>query len=253
MFIAYIIDTYKYHAKHRPIFMKLLSKLCLFFLLCLPQFVSANQQIESHKSIKKQANAYLQSLVDASNGQHEIAIQNLDQRLKLKKCPLPLEIQLVTEQIKTGKNTLKISCTSITPWRIFISSYIKLFTHVIVTTQPLAKGHKIKESDLMLLRSDITSLRSSYFSRKQGITNHITKRRLNRGTIISPKHLTKPILIKKGDTVSIIAKSDGFQIHMKGIAQHNASKGELIRVKNSTSKKIIQGIAVNSQTVRVQL
>jgi len=233
--------------------MKLLSKLCLFFLLCTPQFICANEQVESHKNIRKQANAYLQTLVDASNGQYEITIQNLDQRLKLKKCPLPIEIQLVTEQIKTGKNTLKISCTSVTPWRIFISSYIKLFTNVIITTQPLAKGHKIQESDLMLLRSDITSLRSNYFSRKQGVINKITKRRLNRGTIISPKHLTKPILIKKGDTVSIIAKSNGFQVRMKGIAQHNASKGELIRVKNSKSKKIIQGIAVNSQTVRIQL
>jgi len=239
--------------KHRPIFMKLPLKTCLFLILCCPLISPANESFENHSHIRKLVRSQLLTLLDTSNGEYELRIQNIDQRLKLKKCSNNIDIQLTTEHVKTGKNTLKVSCNSHTPWRIFISAYIKQFTQVLVAKQPIAKGHLIQESDLILQRTDITHLHTSYFNNKQKAINYITKRRLNRGDIVSLKHLTKPILIKKGDTVSIIAKSDGFQINMKGIALHNASKGELIRVKNSKSKKIIQGIAVNSQTVRVTL
>jgi len=233
--------------------MKLSLKACIFFLLSMPLATLASEHTESHDDIKKQASSYLISLLDSSSGEYIVTIQNIDQRLKLKKCGSGIEFQLTANQIKTGKNTLKVSCPSTTPWRIFISAQVKLFTSVIVANQPLTKGHQIKSSDLMLQRTDITHLRSGYFSNKQEAINYIVRRRLNRGDIISSNHLKKPILIRRGDTVSIIAKSEGFQINMKGVALNNASKGELIRVKNSKSKKIIQGIAVNSQTVRVKL
>ena len=233
--------------------MKLPLKACIFFLLCTPLASVANEYIERHNEIKKQASSYLLSLLDSSNGEYQLTIQNIDQRLKLKKCTSDIEFQLTTNHIKTGKNTLKVSCNSTNPWRIFISAHIKQFTQVIIAKQPLAKGHRIQAKDLMLQRTDVTHLRSSYLNNKQQAINYITKRRLNRGDIISLNQLKKPILIKRGDTVSIIAISDGFQINTKGVALNNASKGELIRVKNSKSKKIIQGIAVNSQTVRVKL
>lgn len=233
--------------------MKLFLKASIFSLLLTPLALSAGALFESHQDIKKQARSYVLSLLDNSNGTYEVNIKNIDQRLRLKKCSLPLDFQLNTDQIKPGKNTLKISCLSNRPWRIFSSAQIKLFTEVVVTKHPLNKGHKIQKSDLALQHVNVTQLRSAYFSHKLQAINFIVKRRLNRGTVVSPKHLTKPILIKKGDTVNIVVKSNGFQIHMKGIALSNASKGALLKVKNSNSKKIIQAIAIDSQTVRVSL
>jgi len=233
--------------------MKLFLKPCLFFLLYVPFVCQSNELFENHHELKNQASAYLLNLLDASNGEHEISIQNIDQRLKLKKCPNTIDIQLTTDQVKSGKNTLKISCASITPWRIFISAKVKLFSTVVVANHPISRGHQLQASDLILQRKDLSLLRSSYFNDKQQAINYITKRHLNRGDVLSLKHLTRPILIKKGDTVTIIVENDGFQISMKGVALNNAAKNELIRVKNSQSKKIVQGIAVNRQTVKVNL
>jgi len=65
--------------------------------------------------------------------------------------------------------------------------------------------------------------------------------------------LAKQTLIKKGDTISIIAKNNGFQISMKGIALMAGSKGDKIKVKNIKTKKTIQGIVFDTQTVRVNI
>jgi flagella basal body P-ring formation protein FlgA len=65
--------------------------------------------------------------------------------------------------------------------------------------------------------------------------------------------LSKPTLIKKGDKITIIAKNNGFQISMKGTALTAGGKDDKIRVKNSKTKKIIQGIIFDAQTVKVTL
>jgi len=233
--------------------MKLLLKTWVFILLYIPLTAVAKPQFESHQAIKQLAHEHLLKLIDNTDGEYQLSVQNIDPRIKLKKCPAPIDIQLTTEHIKTGKNTLKVSCPSSQPWRLFISAQVKLFTSVIVAKHPLAKGQQIQASDLILQRTDVTLLRSSYHTDKQQLINYIVKRRLKRGEVVNNRHLAKAILIKRGAMVNILAKSEGFKISMQGIALNNASKGELIKVKNSKSKKIIQGIAIDSQTVRVTL
>jgi len=68
---------------------------------------------------------------------------------------------------------------------------------------------------------------------------------------LTANNLTNPILIKRGDTVNIIAQREGFKITMKGQAMANGSIGERIKVKNLSTKKIINGSVTSKHSVKV--
>ncbi len=227
--------------------------LFIFIFFAIPAAYAKNIQFESHQVIKNKALAYLSSRLDAEDIEHTLQIQHIDPRLKLKKCPLDIEISLTQELVKPGKNTLNIQCKSPAPWRVFITADVTLFSRALVAKYPLNKGHLIQKNDLKLETIKLTGLRTAYLSDPDRAVNHVLKRRVQRGDLISVKNLSKPTLIKKGDKITIIAKNNGFQISMKGTALTAGGKDDKIRVKNSKTKKIIQGIIFDAQTVKVTL
>jgi len=51
--------------------------------------------------------------------------------------------------------------------------------------------------------------------------------------------------------VKLIVQKSGFKIVTKGLAQQTGYKGEVIRVKNINSKKMLYGTIVDSDSVHV--
>lgn len=233
--------------------MKLFLK-ALLILLAIPSLAFASPPIfESHQSIKQYASDFIDSKLNKTAGKFTIQIQDIDQRLKLKKCNNDIIIKLVSEPIKPGRNTLSVSCTPDSTWRIFMTAHVKLFTFVLISKRPLSKGHLIQKNDVLLKKINVTNLRSAYLTRPDTAINKVLKRRINEGSVISVNNLSEPILIKRGDSVTILAKTNGFEISMKGTALVNGGQGDKIKVRNTRTKKVIQATIVDKYTVNVNL
>ena len=233
--------------------MKLFFKIIIFFLLSAHIPFAAATVFESHENLKNNARTFLTAQLEGSNVDFSIQVNNIDQRLKLIKCPVDVDIKLMQAHVKPGKNTLNVECISDTPWRIFMRAQVKLFTSVVVSKHPLNRGQIIQENDIQLTRTELTGRQSAYLSSIDQAVGFEVNRRVKAGDIISVNNLSKPVLIKKGDAVTILAKNEGFQISMKGIASMAGSKGDKIKVKNIKTKKVVQGIIIDAQTVKVAL
>ena len=62
----------------------------------------------------------------------------------------------------------------------------------------------------------------------------------------------RPIIVRRGDRVTLLAKSNAFEVRMEGEALMDASLGDRIRVKNLRSMRIIEGkLSDNGNTVVV--
>ena len=233
--------------------MKLFFKIIIFFLLSAHVPFAVATAFESHENLKNNARAFLMTQLEGNKVDFSIQVNNIDQRLKLIKCPVDIDIKLMQAHVKPGKNTLNVECLSGTPWRIFIRAQVKLFTPLVVSKRPLNRGHLIQENDIQLTRTELTGRQSAYLSSTDQAIGYEVNRRVKAGDIISVNNLSKPLIIKKGDAVTILAKNEGFQISMKGIASMAGSKGDKIKVKNIKTKKIVQGIIIDAQTVKVAL
>jgi len=233
--------------------MKLFSIILFFLLLIPPSALAVESTFTNHQELKSKVHTYLTSKLTNDDVEFSVNVQNIDQRLKLKNCPEEIEIKATKEPIKAGRNTVSVRCNSGVSWRIFMTAQVKIFGQVIVSRHPLNKGHLIQKSDLELKKIELSTLRSTYLSNTKLAINHVLKRNINRGAVISVNNLSKPVLIKKGDAIVILAESNGFKISMKAIALSSGSKGDKIRAKNIKTKKIIQGIVFDAQTIRVNL
>ncbi|HAS50615.1 MAG TPA: flagella basal body P-ring formation protein FlgA, partial [Gammaproteobacteria bacterium] len=57
--------------------------------------------------------------------------------------------------------------------------------------------------------------------------------------------------VRQGETVTLIAGQSGMQVTSSGIALSDAGIGERVRVRNETSKRVIQGTVVEQGRVEV--
>jgi flagella basal body P-ring formation protein FlgA len=60
-----------------------------------------------------------------------------------------------------------------------------------------------------------------------------------------------PILVKRGDTVTITTSNPNLAIAMQGTALMDGAQGQRIRVKNTTSNRVISGVVTKAGVVSV--
>jgi len=198
---------------------------------------------QSHESINAVVNDYLTQHITLT-GEYEISLVPLDSRLRLSQCPEPLEAFTNGEITHAGRVAVGVRCNAEKKWSIFTSGFIKIYQNVVVLVRPLQRGETITAQHLAVERRDVSSLREDFATLPEQLENKQAIRNLDAGMILSAKHAIEPKLIKRGELVMINSDSPGFSIQMSGQAMMDGTKGQLIRIKNNTSGRIISATVV---------
>ncbi|MCW8934595.1 MAG: flagellar basal body P-ring formation chaperone FlgA [Gammaproteobacteria bacterium] len=210
------------------------------------------QSLHNHQDIKETARQFLDANINKSQfSRIKITMGQLDSRLKLSKCPLPLTATLAPGSEFAGKTTVHLRCSTNNPWTVYISARINLFGKVIQTASPLTKGHIIRKGDLHAVEEDLSRIKYGYFTSKEHLIGKQLKRRLPQNRIVKANYVKAPTLVKRGELVSIVAENTGYSVKMTGTAMNNGAKGERIQVKNSSSKRIVEGIIKEAGVVSI--
>jgi flagella basal body P-ring formation protein FlgA len=211
----------------------------------------AEQGSQSHDSIAEAVKTYIAHNINLS-GEFEVGVMPLDSRLNLPQCAGPLETFSPTEIIKAGRMTIGVRCNdSEKKWTIFTSAIIKTFQNVVVLSQPIQRGEIITRAHLTIEKRETSNLRDDFVTQPEQVEDKQTTRQLSSGTILSLKNLVEPKLIKRGDKVIISTAKPEFSIRMSGIAMMDGAKGQLIKVKNQNSGRIINATVIESGLVSV--
>lgn len=227
--------------------------LILLFILTFYSHISkAGPKIENHSHILQAVQQFLDSQKDIQKYKHSsVTIGYLDKRLRLSACQKPLETFLAPGSKLVGKTSIGVRCSSSKPWALYVPVSITLISDVYQALRPLSKGQIIREQDLLATEYDISQLNYGYFTNKEDLIGKQVKRRLKQNQVITPNQITEPLLVKRGEKVTLVAKSNRFAIRMNGEALMNGSLGDRIRVKNTSSKRIIEGTVTRHSEVTV--
>lgn len=210
----------------------------------------AEQLSQSHESINEVVKEYIAQNINFS-GEYEISLMPLDARLNLPQCAEPLEAFTTTGAIKAGRNAIGVRCNAESKWSIFTSSVIKVYQMVAVLSQPIQRGETLTLQHISIERREVSNLREDFVTQTEQIENKQAVRPLNAGTILSMRNFVEPNLIKRGDKVVISAGKTDFTIRMNGIAMMDGTKGQLVRIKNQNSGRIINATVVEPGLVSV--
>ncbi len=228
---------------------KILILLTLALIFCTQSY--ADQAFQSHESIDEVVKTYIAKHINMS-GEFEVSTTPLDIRLNLPQCAEPLEAFSPTELIKAGRVSIGIRCNhSEKKWSIFTSAIIKTFDNVVVLTKPIQRGEIINQTHLSIERRETSNLRDDFVTQPEQLEGKEVTRQLGVGTILSLKNLVEPKLIKRGDKVTITTSKPEFSIRMSGVAMMDGARGQLIKVKNQNSGRIINATVIEPGLVSV--
>ncbi|SDX55266.1 flagella basal body P-ring formation protein FlgA [Allochromatium warmingii] len=210
--------------------------------------------LEAIERILNTARAFALANVEFVEGQEvEINLGQLDSRLQLRRCDHPPAAQFAPGARREGHTTINVRCSAPVSWSLFVPAQIERHLMVVVLNRPVSREQIIDYDDIRLERQAVSSLTNGYFTEATAVVGMAADRRLMPGQVLTSDHLVARQLIERGQEVLIISERPGLVVRMKGIALEGGAKGERIRVRNRTSKRIIEGYVEASGTVRVAL
>ena len=220
-------------------------------LLLLVVFPLQAGEIQSLTSIRLQAEAYIEAYPYKSPYAPRFRLARLDSRLRLASCGKDLEIEFARRELTYGNTALRIGCPQPPGWRIHLPVSVDLYDDVVVNAKPLLKGQIIDESAVNFEKRSISRLNNGYFTRDSSLNQLQARRNLARGTILTPANLAPRMLVRSGQQVTLVLNFKGLQVKSTGQALQSASLGQLVRVRNKQSSKIVEGVVSGEALVQV--
>ncbi len=117
---------------------------------------------------------------------------------------------------------------------------VRVYEEVAVAQRPLPRDAVISPADITLQRRDVSGLERNYYTSAEQLAGKRTKLRVGVGTLIMSAMIAVPSMINRGDAVEIVAENGGCRITARGIAAEDGSMGEVIRVTNAASRRMLR-------------
>ena len=191
-----------------------------------------------------------------------------------KDCNNEIEIKKMFQNY----NTIKVNCSDINGFKLIMRVQTLKNDKNKKTTKPKEVFHtsiknKIPKKKSKLLKiiklkksvekNDILELddleiiltekkhQTSFFSNKKELVGRKLKTNLKMGQILHPRHLFESFDINNGDVISIVSKLGNVSVTVSGEAQDSGNLGDLIKVKNLKSGKIIKGYIKKDKKIKI--
>ncbi len=223
--------------------------LVLGMIVCTPSY--AEEKFQTLDSIYAFVKDEITQKMNPA-AEFEITVLPLDNQLKLSECTEPLEAFKIDDLIKAGRASIGVRCNSDKRWSIFVSAVIKAYESVIVLTRPVQRGELITRQYLAIEKKDVSGTRGDFVTEIEQIENKEATRNLPAGAILGVKSVVEPPLIKRKDKVIISTGESSISVQMNGIALMDGAKGQVIKVKNESSGRIISGTVIESGLILIK-
>ncbi|MCP1675627.1 flagella basal body P-ring formation protein FlgA [Natronocella acetinitrilica] len=230
-----------------------LGVIVLTLLLLTPLLAGAANGVQSLESIRDAARVYAEGQLLSPGQRGQVTIGRLDPRLRLRQCSLPLETFQHQTNRQGGRTTIGVRCADQAPWTIYVSAQVDSFVEVYTVGRTLSRGERLREADLSLLEVNVGTLGHGYFTEADQVVGMELRRPARSGEVLTPAMITLPELVRRGQTVTVLASSGSAQVSMRGEAMEGGAMGDRIRVRNVQSQRVIEGEIIGDGRVRVRL
>lgn len=141
-----------------------------------------------------------------------------------------------------------VECESDTPWRRDAVVRAVVSARVVVAVGSIAANRPIADDELALERRVITRT-PDVLDDPLAVAGMSSRRALRNGDVLRKRMLVAPTLVRRGDVVRIVAQRQHVVVTTSGEALEAGGRGEVVRVRNSGSGKVIHARIIESGTV----
>jgi flagella basal body P-ring formation protein FlgA len=229
----------------------------VWLLLLTPNICNADASSErAVEQIEAAAYDYVVKALsrqESSFSRVDIKVSPLDPRLSLPLCNDPPVADSKGSTRLAGSIVVQVSCVNPSTWRIHVPVTVRLYKEVVVAADGVQRQTLLTASHLMLSEREVSKLRHNYLSSSADAIGKTLKRSVSQDTVISHGMLQEHNLIKRGDSVMIVATKKGLSVRMPGVALMNGTLGSQIKVKNEHSQRIVRGKITAAGEIQVPM
>lgn len=131
------------------------------------------------------------------------------------------------------------SCADKDEWRQEFVVRAELSAEVVVASAAVPAGRTITDNELALERRSISAVPDA-LSDPRSVTGLSSRRPLRAGQVVQKRMLVAPTLVKRGETVQIVARNGVVDVSAIGEALETGQRDEIVRVRNTSTGKIIR-------------
>lgn len=203
-------------------------------LASMPAFAapSVASQVKDAARTQLEAQAAASGLADA---RFELTV--VPPRVALN-CPGPVEVDTLDTR-QASRMRFAVRCPQAGASRLEYIVRARISASVVVMAAPLAANELITDTHLTVGQRDITSIADPVVAPIDAV-GQTSRRSLRAGDVLRNSSLTAPVLVKRGDSVVMIARIEGIEVSTDGQALDAGAKGATIRVKNSASGQTLR-------------
>lgn len=152
-----------------------------------------------------------------------------------------------------GSKTLSVmvNVDGIPQQKLKMNGVLNLYGDVVVTTHKLRRNAVITEDDLALSRRKITGYAQQLIPSIADAVGLEVTQTLGPGAILLSRYVKKQPLVHRGDMVTILVASGNLKITAHGEAKGKGAEGDMIKIKNLASRRIISARVVDRGLVEV--
>lgn len=125
-------------------------------------------------------------------------------------------------------------------------------SRVPVLKNSLHTGDVISAADLDYIDMRASDISSSMLTDTASLVGQTPRRAIAAMKPVTVSDVQMPVIVKKGDLVTMVLKAGAMSLTAQGKALENGASGDAIHVMNSTSKQVIDAVVTGAQTVSIR-
>lgn len=161
---------------------------------------------------------------------------------------------LLSEQARRGGNIsalLLFRASGREVGKTRVNARVDIYTDVIAAANYLRKHHEIQAKDVQWVSRSLFLLPHDFISEMKGVVGKRVTIAINRGEVLRAGIVEEPPLVRRGDRVMLLVKSNQLMVTAAGEAREEGRKGDRIKLVNLLSKKEVTGRVLDEHTVQV--
>jgi len=130
-------------------------------------------------------------------------------------------------------------CSDTPGWRYEYVVRARVTAMVAVASAPVAANEALTDAQVTIERRDISNIADPITTPEDAV-GQMSRRMLRPGDILRSGQLSSPVVVKRGDAVTMSARRDGIEVSTAGEALDAGARGAVVRVRNANSGQVVR-------------
>ncbi len=215
--------------------------LVLAVVLAHPAGGAATLSRADPEQIRALAERYVTGLGPPGGVVHAAAVR-LDPRLALPACAGELTPSLPPGAGIRPRVAVTVRCGDTGGWSLVVPVDVATDLAVLVARRPLNRGEMPAAADLEVATRRLPGIGTQYVTRMADTEGRRLRHPLGAGQPLTADALAAPVLVERGQQVTLVAEAAGISIRAGGVALDAGGHGDRVRARSLSSGRIVEGV-----------